>query len=40
MLPETGLIYIDTIIVIYSVETHAIYWPLLKPLWAKAHSGM
>jgi predicted nucleic acid-binding protein len=38
-LPDTGLIYIDTSIVIYSVETHAIYWPLLKPLWEKAHSG-
>jgi predicted nucleic acid-binding protein len=38
-LPDTGLIYIDTSIVIYSVETHEVYWPLLKPLWENARAG-
>jgi predicted nucleic acid-binding protein len=33
-LPSTGTVYVDTQIVIYSVETHASYWPVRRPLWA------
>lgn len=29
----------DSDIIIYSVETHAIYWPLLQPLWQAARAG-
>lgn len=39
MLPAAGLIYADTNSVIYSVETHAQYWPLLQPLWQTAQAG-
>ena len=31
--PSSGLVYVDTQIVIYSVETHAPYWAALQPLW-------
>jgi predicted nucleic acid-binding protein len=38
--PSAGLVYLDTNPVIYSVEKHPVYWPLLQPLWqaAKAKS--
>jgi predicted nucleic acid-binding protein len=32
-------VYVDSSILIYSVETHAEYWPLLKPLWQTAQTG-
>jgi predicted nucleic acid-binding protein len=32
-LPESGIIYLDTAPIIYSVEKHAEYWSLLRPLW-------
>jgi predicted nucleic acid-binding protein len=32
-LPATGLIYLDANSVIYSVEKHPVYWPLLQPVW-------
>jgi predicted nucleic acid-binding protein len=35
-LPATGLVYIDANSVIYSVEKHPVYWPLLQPLWQAA----
>jgi len=38
-LPASGLVYTDTPILVYSVETHAKYWPLLKPLWQAARDG-
>ena len=38
-IPESGTIYVDTSIVIYSVETHAVYWPCLEPMWAAARDG-
>jgi predicted nucleic acid-binding protein len=37
-LPPAGRIYIDSSIVIYTVETHALYWPSLENLWEKARS--
>ena len=38
-LPASGVVYVDTSIVIYSVETHAVYWPVLKSLWEAARNG-
>ena len=31
--PAAGLVYLDANSVIYSVEKHPVYWPLLEPLW-------
>ncbi|MCI0349382.1 MAG: PIN domain-containing protein [Acidobacteriales bacterium] len=36
ILPSSGLIYLDANSVIYSVEKHPLYWPLLQPLWQAA----
>lgn len=38
-LPSSGIVYIDTAPVIYSVEKHADYWPLLRPLWEASKTG-
>lgn len=38
-LPPAGLVYVDTSILIYSVETHAAYWPILQPLWQAARTA-
>jgi predicted nucleic acid-binding protein len=38
-LPASGSVYVDTSIIIYSVETHAVYWPSLKSLWEEAKSN-
>jgi predicted nucleic acid-binding protein len=35
-IPSAGLVYLDTNPVIYSVEKHPVYWPLLQPLWQAA----
>ena len=35
-LPASGLVYLDTNPIIYSVEKHPVYWPLLQPLWQAA----
>jgi len=32
-LPSTGLIYVDTQIVIYSVETHSAYRSTVRPIF-------
>ena len=34
--PSSGLVYLDTNPIIYSVERHPAYWPLLQPLWQAA----
>jgi len=34
--PSSGLVYLDANPVIYSVEKHPLYWPLLQPLWQAA----
>ena len=34
--PASGLVYFDANSVIYSVEKHPVYWPLLEPLWHAA----
>lgn len=35
-IPSAGLVYLDTNPVIYSVEKHPVYEPLLQPLWQAA----
>ena len=32
-IPASGLVYLDANSVIYSVEKHPVYWPLLQPMW-------
>ena len=34
--PGSGLVYLDANPLIYSVEKHPVYWPLLEPLWQAA----
>ncbi|NJO93972.1 MAG: PIN domain-containing protein [Hydrococcus sp. RM1_1_31] len=34
-LPSSSIIYVDTAVVIYSVEFNVDYWQLLRPLWIK-----
>jgi predicted nucleic acid-binding protein len=35
ILPDAAIIYVDTAIVIYSVEFNPDYWQVLQPLWTK-----
>jgi predicted nucleic acid-binding protein len=37
--PAAGLVYLDANPVIYSVEKHPAYWPLLQPLWQAAQGN-
>jgi predicted nucleic acid-binding protein len=37
-LPASGLVYIDTMTLIYTVERYPAYWPLLEPLWLAAQT--
>ncbi len=39
VLPASGTVYLDTSIIIYSVEMHDVYWPSLVGLWEEARSG-
>ena len=36
ILPASGLVYLDANPIIYSVEKHPVYWPLLQPVWQAA----
>ncbi len=38
-LPESSIVYVDTQILIYSVEKHPAYWSLLRPMWLKSATG-
>ncbi len=38
-LPLSGVVYVDTSPVIYTVEQHPDYFALLDPLWAASESG-
>jgi predicted nucleic acid-binding protein len=38
-LPASGLVYIDTMTLIYTVERFPAYWPLLEPMWRAAQAG-
>lgn len=35
-LPESSIVYVDTQILIYSVEKHPTNWSLLRPMWLKS----
>lgn len=39
ILPDGAIIYVDTAVVIYSVEFNPVYWQLLQPLWAKLQAN-
>lgn len=39
ILPTSGFVYVDTVTLIYTVETYSAYWPTLQPLWRAAQSG-
>jgi len=38
-LPPSGLVYLDANSIIYSVEKHPVYWPLVEPVWTAAKKG-
>ena len=38
-IPESSIVYVDTSVVIYSVEKFPNYSPLLEPLWLSLSSG-
>jgi predicted nucleic acid-binding protein len=38
-LPAAGRVYADSVILIYTVEQHPVYQPVLQPLWQAAHAG-
>ena len=38
-LPTTGLVYVDANVVIYTVEKHPKYSPVLRPLWSAVAAG-
>jgi predicted nucleic acid-binding protein len=38
-LPDYARIYIDTSVVIYTIEVNPNYWQLLQPLWQKFQAG-
>src|SRR5947208_8754294 len=38
MPPSSGMVYVDANAVIYSVEKHPLYGPLLLPLWQAAQA--
>src|SRR5437773_7994301 len=38
IVPSSGLVYLDANPIIYSVEKHPAYGPLLEPLWQAAHA--
>ena len=35
-LPAGGTVYVDAMVVIYTVELYPDYWPLMEPLWLAA----
>ncbi|MBC7910711.1 MAG: PIN domain-containing protein [Pyrinomonadaceae bacterium] len=38
-LPASGVVYLDTAPIIYSIEKHADYWVLMRPLWEASQAG-
>lgn len=37
-LPSSGVVYVDTMALVYTVERFPAYWPLLEPLWLSAQA--
>jgi hypothetical protein len=38
ILPTSGLVYVDANPIIYSIEKHPVFEPLLQPLWQAARA--
>ena len=38
-IPQSGLVYVDAPIAIYSVDKHPVYGPLYDPIWQGAQDG-
>jgi hypothetical protein len=38
-IPSSATVYLDTSIIIYTVEANPIYYSLLQPLWLKFQTG-
>lgn len=38
-IPTYSRVYVDTAIVIYSVEKFPEYFPMLQPMWLQMHNG-
>jgi predicted nucleic acid-binding protein len=38
-LPASGLVYVDTMTLIYTVERYPAYLPLVEPLWQSTQTG-
>jgi predicted nucleic acid-binding protein len=38
-LPASGIIYVDTSVIIYTIESNPNYYSLLQPLWIKFQLG-
>ncbi len=39
LIPASGTVGIDTAPIIYSIERHPVYYPLLEPLWIEVEAG-
>lgn len=39
VLPESGILYLDTSVLIYSVEKHEAYAEMLEPMWSAVKEG-
>jgi len=39
IIPSSSRVYIDTAVVIYTIEKNSDYWSLLQPLWLKFQTG-
>ena len=37
--PSSGWVYVDAQVIIYTVEKHPVYFPLLQPLWQAVQSN-
>lgn len=37
--PRGSRVYLDTAPIIYGVEEHEVYWPILQPLWVLLENG-
>jgi hypothetical protein len=37
--PASGIVYVDTMTVIYTVERYPVYFPLLEPMWQAGQAG-
>jgi predicted nucleic acid-binding protein len=38
-LPSSGTIYLDSVVLIYTIESKPEYYSLLQPLWSKFYTG-